>query len=77
MAYVLVLFGRETLGHTVSAAPLPLKHTHTDRFTFNHGNVKMQHIGLSVCMFFCIPLHITQTLCKKITRGNMIEPKHI
>lgn len=38
----------------------------------------MQHIGLKhVSMFLWTHLHFTKSLCKKITGGNMIEPKHI
>lgn len=49
MALVLVLFGREMLGHTVSAAPLCLKHTHTD--TKMH-NIKFEYkVYISSCQF--------------------------
>lgn len=89
MALVLLLFGREMVARSVSGALLSPKSTHAEtyennmklKYTIhkkNHFNIRMQHYDSSMCLHtFGNHLLMTQTLCKNITGGNTIEPKHI
>lgn len=88
MALVLLLFGK--WWHVVYQVHCCHQNAHMQKhmriiwslniqfITKNHFNIKMQHYDSSMCLHtFGNRLLMTQTLCKKITGGNTIEPKHI